>query len=89
VDTERFFGISFDRDNLLASGSGDRTIQFWNKKTGECIRTLTVQRYGVDSASFEQVGLGIDRSNYGTDIEFLIFLFFIFCINKTVFKLKM
>ena len=74
----RFFGVSFDRKDLLASGSGDRTIQFW-KHTVERIRTLTGQRYGFDSASFDQVGLGIDRSNYGTDIEFLV-LFFLFFV---------
>jgi WD40 repeat protein len=48
-----FRSVSFDLEGLLVSESGDRTIQFWKTKTGECIRTLTGQRYGVDSVSFD------------------------------------
>jgi len=77
------YEASVDREGLLAS---DRMIQVWNTKTGECLRTLTGHGNLVTSVSFDQDGLLASGSNdrpikiemkYGTDIEFLVLLFFI------------
>ncbi|MEQ2173906.1 hypothetical protein GOODEAATRI_002382 [Goodea atripinnis] len=34
------FGSSQMRDNIIISGSTDRTLKVWNAETGECIHTL-------------------------------------------------
>jgi len=42
---------------LLASGSGDSTVKIWDATTGECIKTLSVNSYSVNSVSFNNQGL--------------------------------
>jgi len=51
------WGVSFDGEGLLASGSWDKTIKLWNVKTGECIRTLNGHDGMVYSVSFDREGL--------------------------------
>lgn len=38
---QKVYSVAFDRNDLLASGSGDRTIKLWNSTTGELVRILT------------------------------------------------
>jgi WD40 repeat protein len=43
--TDRVLSVSFSPDgNILASSSDDGTIMFWDVQTGECLKTLRVDR---------------------------------------------
>jgi WD40 repeat protein len=47
--------VAFDSNDMLASGSDyNRSINLWNKYTGELIRTLeSLDDYGVMSVAFD------------------------------------
>jgi len=49
--------VSFNSNDLLASGSYDRTVKIWDVTTGECIKTLTGQKGAVKSLSFSSQDL--------------------------------
>ncbi len=45
--------VSFDSNDILASGSGDSTIKLWNKNTGGLLRTLSGHGSWVRSVASE------------------------------------
>ena len=45
--------FAFDSNYTLASGSWDRTVKFWNKNTGDLLRTLTGHGDRVTSVAFD------------------------------------
>ena len=45
--------VAFDSNNILASGSSDRTIKLWNKNTGHLLRTLIGHGSSVSSVAFD------------------------------------
>ena len=45
--------VAFDSNDILASGSGDRTIKLWNKNTGDLLRTLSGHGDVVFSVAFD------------------------------------
>jgi WD40 repeat protein len=47
--------VFFDRNEMLASGSWDKTIKLWNKNTGDLLRTLIGHVSGVSSFSFDNI----------------------------------
>ncbi len=44
---------NFDFNDILASGSYDRTIKLWNKNTGDLLRTLSGHYNLVQSVAFD------------------------------------
>ena len=47
------YSVAFDSNDILASGSEDRTIKLWNKNTGDLLRTLSGHGYHVWSVAFD------------------------------------
>ena len=45
--------VAFDSNDILASGSYDRTIKLWNKNTGDLLRTLSGHGNWVYSVAFD------------------------------------
>ena len=45
--------VAFDSNDILASGSVDRTIKLWDKKTGDLLRTLSGHGDPVYSVAFD------------------------------------
>ena len=45
--------VAFDSNDILASGSYDRTIKLWNKNTGDLLRTLNGHGNWVWSVAFD------------------------------------
>ena len=45
--------VAFDSNDILASGSEDRTIKLWNKDTGDLLRTLSGHGSWVMSVAFD------------------------------------
>jgi len=81
--------VSFNSNDLLASGSYDRTVKIWDVTTGECIKTLTGHSDLVRSVTFSSKGLlesGLDDSTvkiwnaiyFFIDNQIFCFFFFIF-----------
>ncbi len=62
LEGQQFWGLhqeqllgkrQFDSNDILASGSGDRTIKLWNKNTGDLLRTLSGHGNWVGSVAFD------------------------------------
>ena len=46
------WSVAFGQGNILASGSGDRSIKIWNAENGQLIRTLNGHTNSVISVAF-------------------------------------
>jgi WD40 repeat protein len=53
------------QDNLIISGSGDKTIRIWDINTGKCLKTLE-GHYGWVKSVFAKDNLVISGSNDNT-----------------------
>ena len=68
--TDCVWSLAFGQGNILASGSGDRSIKIWNAENGQFIRTLNGHTDSVWSVAFGQGNIlasgSVDRSlRYG------------------------
>jgi WD40 repeat protein len=55
--TEKIWTVAFNNDNLLASGSSDKSIRIWDVNTGNCLTILKGHLSYVRSVVFNKVGL--------------------------------
>ena len=58
TQTIRCLALAHDRNGvpLLISGSDDETIRVWNRQTGELIRVLRANQYGVNALACDPFG---------------------------------
>jgi WD40 repeat protein len=75
--TGRIFSIAFapssceklSTDQILASGSADRTIKLWNSHTGQCLHTLQGHTSWVWAIAFHPNGKQIASASYDHTIK--------------------
>ena len=47
------YSVAFDNNDIIASGSVDKTIKLWNKNTGDLMRTLTGHGGYINYVAFD------------------------------------
>ena len=62
--TDWVFKLAISQEDLLISGSYDKSIKVWNIQTGECLNTLNGHTNYVFSLTISQDGLLISGSGY-------------------------